>query len=80
MRPSGMESPTTSPREFRPNARVIEQRQQSVVVDREVADHAALVERGPRVVLVVIGQTEGVQHFVIGAVEEHAVAFVDDDE
>ena len=53
---------------------------QGAVVDRQIADHAALVERGPGIVLVVVRQAEGVQQFVIGAVEEDVVALVDDDE
>ena len=40
----------------------------------------SLVERGPRIALVVIGQAEGVQQLVIGAIEENGVAFIDDDE
>jgi len=62
------------------DARVVEQAEQGVVVDAEIADHAALVERGPRIALVVVGQAEGVQQLVIGAVEKHLVALVDDDE
>src|SRR4029453_3328372 len=37
-----------------PDARIIQQGQQITVVNGEVADHAFLVERGPRIVLIVI--------------------------
>src|SRR5258708_27068570 len=36
----------------------------------QIPDHALLVERGPRVALVVVRQAEGVKQLVIGAVEE----------
>ena len=53
------------------DARVVEQGQQRAVVDGEIADHAVLIERGPRIALVVVRQAEGVQQLVIGAVEEN---------
>src|SRR5450759_3320807 len=62
------------------DARVIQQGEQRAIVNRQVADHAFLVERGPWIALVVARQAEGVQQLVIGAVEKDVVAFVDDDE
>src|SRR5262249_4624571 len=59
---------------------IVKQGQQRAVINREIADHAVLVEGGPRVALVVIGKPECVQQFVIGAVEENVLALVDDDE
>src|ERR1700690_2298412 len=60
--------------------RVVQQGEQCAIVNRQVADHAFLVERGPWIALVVARQAEGVQQLVIGAVEEDVVALVDDDE
>ena len=62
------------------DSRVVEQCEQRTVVGREVADHPILVERGPGIVLIVVGQPEGVQQLVVGAVEKNIFAFVDDDE
>src|SRR5450830_674889 len=62
------------------DARVIQQGEQRAVIDRQVADHAFLVERGPGIALVVARQAKGVQQLVIGAVEKDVVAFIDDDE
>src|SRR5450759_689050 len=62
------------------DARVIQQGEQRAIVNRQVADHAFLVERGPWIALVVVRQAERVQQLVIGAVEEDVVALVDDDE
>src|SRR5262245_60197925 len=61
------------------DARVIQQAQQVAVVNGQVADHALLVESSPRIVLIVIRQTERVKQFVIGTVEEYIIALIDDD-